>query len=326
MLKSLKNKGAALVSALMVLVILGMICGGFVTIVVNNKRWADNEATNYHLLYTAMAGLEYGKWLIKHNLGYYPATYYNIDLYDKSGTLRTFIGCYPGSIYNIYGTRHMLSSFTNGGGTLGNYSSLVDTINSGYAYHERRHAEHVFISNTSFSSDGSNAGESGVYTSGNFYTSGNYRSGNYNPLRSKMQVSTFSLALRQWDHHDFNSDYTATYKGNINSVYGIYNGNSWDRMYCELVSTARVWRLGMKGATAGESTINTEKFTGRVMNSGSGPDRDDFYSMGARVIGTKSVKCEFICGNLKDGTSTLEQDPTYGSTSRVFNHHREIWR
>ena len=65
-----KKRGIALVSALLVLVILATICGGFVSIMAQNTNSARKSADDTILLYTAEAGLEYAKWCVKHNLTY----------------------------------------------------------------------------------------------------------------------------------------------------------------------------------------------------------------------------------------------------------------
>ena len=68
----IKKRGAALVSALMVLVVLSLVTAGFVEVMARDVRASNEYAEDQILRYTAEAGLEYAKWCVKHNMTFYP--------------------------------------------------------------------------------------------------------------------------------------------------------------------------------------------------------------------------------------------------------------
>lgn len=97
MVRNYKRHGVALISALLLLVILAVITTGFAQLMSNDMQRARKTADDYITLYTAEAGVEYAKWLIKHNMRLYPAVPCDTDNDAGLNTPEDPVG----SIYNL---------------------------------------------------------------------------------------------------------------------------------------------------------------------------------------------------------------------------------
>lgn len=80
-----KQRGMALISALMVLVILAIIAGCFAVVMNRDVRQARNSMYQVVCLNAAQAGLDYAVWLHKHNMACYPLVDYHEELSPELG-------------------------------------------------------------------------------------------------------------------------------------------------------------------------------------------------------------------------------------------------
>lgn len=104
----IRPKGMALITALMVLVILGIIAGCFAMVMNRDARQARISSYQIICLNAAQAGIDYALWLHKHNLAFYPVVDYsqNIsrsNMLPMNNAYNNQKQVYPakGSIYNL---------------------------------------------------------------------------------------------------------------------------------------------------------------------------------------------------------------------------------
>ena len=263
-----KNKrGAALISALMCLVILGIICSGFMQSIVKDNRFSQSSIFSTITLYTAEAGLEYGKWLIKHNLSYYPArNIQNRKRTSADGAATTTMVMDPtsvkdrmlaGSVYNLWGTSFLYQ-----------YSSSVinEELRTNLASSAPlRSCEFIYMSDLSFENDDV--------------------SGRRNNLGVKTYycLSSFVLAAMP-----YNNTLTGNYSGSdVWPASSISNG-----LPVGLSSTGHIWAFPNSGTFAkgvGGSGGSYLQFMTQVGSS-------TLYDQGFKLRNSRTVNCQFTHG------------------------------
>ncbi len=249
-----KKRGIALVSALLVLVILATICGGFVSIMAQNTTSARKSADDTILLYTAEAGLEYAKWCVKHNLTYYPVR----DLYTAQSTTTPKIKA--GGLYNFWGSAayFMFPGF-----------ELSDSIKNTAAISRR--CEYIYWSSLSYNS-GTASGSKNV-----FFQNGETR-----------YLATFQISTGlKWNNGTINSDYNST--SDVNYIRAV--GSSGQRGFpVELSSTARLWRLDDGGRLYNAFNGSSQSGQGQLQLIETATLLD---KLGATLEASRTLSCTF---------------------------------
>ena len=87
-LGKVRQRGMALISALMVLVILGIIAGCFAIVMNRDSRQSRISSYQIICLNAAQAGIDYAVWLHKHNMAFYPAVDYSESIGGTANRLR----------------------------------------------------------------------------------------------------------------------------------------------------------------------------------------------------------------------------------------------
>lgn len=149
----IRPKGMALVTALMVLVILGIIAGCFAMVMNRDARQARISSYQIICLNAAQAGIDYAIMLHKHNMAFYPLVDYskNISQHNMlpmNNAYNRQQQVYPakGSIYNL-----PKAGLTTAGGS--KYSPVADRTgiykNQASTYKEWD-TEYLFVNDLSF--------------------------------------------------------------------------------------------------------------------------------------------------------------------------------
>ena len=249
-----KKRGIALVSALLVLVILATICGGFVSIMAQNTNAARKSADDTILLYTAEAGLEYAKWCVKHNLTYYPVR----DLYTAQYT--TVPKIKAGGLYNFWGSA---AYFMFPGFELN--TAIKDTASISRRY------EYVYWSSLSYSSSTA-SGSKNV-----FLQNGETR-----------YLATFQIATGlKWDNAGVNSTYNNV--SDANYVRAVASSGQ-QGFPVELSSTARLWRLNDGGRLYNAFNGNSQSGQNQLQLIETATLLD---KLGATLEATRTLSCTF---------------------------------
>lgn len=169
-----KQRGMALISALMVLVILAIIAGCFAVVMNRDVRQARNSMYQVVCLNAAQAGLDYAVWLHKHNMACYPLVNYpdtpaetdgarnKVDVpdyfYGAGAEYEYAKGLKLGVLYNLPG-----AALKSGGK---NYDPAADRMGS-YTNNlsggaETKDTEYMFVSDLSFWSNPDSSDENAV--------------------------------------------------------------------------------------------------------------------------------------------------------------------
>ena len=249
-----KKSGVALVSALLVLVILATICGGFVSIMAQNTTSARRSADDSILLYTAEAGLEYAKWCVKHNLTYYPVR----DLYTAQST--TVPKIKAGGLYNFWGSAayFMFPGF-----------ELASSVKANAPI--TRCSEYIYWSSLSYNSNTA-SGSKNV-----FFRSGETR-----------YLATFQISTGlKWD----NGSADSTYNNISDANYVRAVGSSGQRGFpVELSSTARLWKLNDGGKLYTAFNGSNQSGNGQIQLIETATLIKD---LGATLEATRTLSCTF---------------------------------
>lgn len=128
-----RPRGVALIAALLVLLILVIVAASFVRVMARDVRTSRMSGDALIAFYTAEAGLEYARWLHKHNIAVYPTA--NVTNPDGSGTILA------GSVYNI--------PLAKGDNT--SFQGVTDSTAAGI--NDPSASEHVFINDMAFYDD-----------------------------------------------------------------------------------------------------------------------------------------------------------------------------
>ena len=292
-----KNKrGAALISALMCLVILGVICSGFMQVIVKDNKFSQASVFNTISLYTAEAGLEYGKWLIKHNLSYYPARNIQTYQYTTSGDLTNATTppassnkgkMLAGSVYNLWGTAFFYDSPT---------SVIAQDLKEALAASTPlRSCEYVYMSDLSFENDNV-SGRTNNLGANTYYC-----------------LSSFILAARPYN----------------NTVSGNYSGSDvWpsssltNGLPVGLSSTGHIWAFPNSGTFAkgvGGSGGSYLQFMSQVGSS-------TLYDQGFKLRNSRTVFCQFTHGCALAGQSGRTDAPSDPAMVDYFTNYGEWYR
>lgn len=168
-----KQRGMALISALMVLVILAIIAGCFAVVMNRDVRQARNSMFQVICLNSAQAGLDYAIWLHKHNMACYPLVDYpgatdaeklnnRVDVPDsfrKNNETTEYeyaTGLALGTVYNLPGAGLSSEgkSYSPASDRLGEYTNKLTGSN------ETKDTEYMFVNDLTFwSSSSDTSGE-----------------------------------------------------------------------------------------------------------------------------------------------------------------------
>ncbi|MBQ7503687.1 hypothetical protein IJT93_13425 [bacterium] len=292
-----KNKrGAALISALMCLVILGIICSGFMQSIVKDNKFSQSTIFNTITLYTAEAGLEYGKWLVKHNLSYYPARNIRTYKYTTSGNLTNATTpsastnegkMLAGSVYNLWGTAFLYD-----------YSSSIinEELRTNLASSTPlRSCEFVYMSDLSFEDDNvsgrrNNLGKNTYYC-----------------------LSSFVLAAKPYNN---------TVSGNYSGSDVWPNSSLSNGLPVGLSSTGHIWALPKTGTFVngvGGSGGSYLQFMNQIGSS-------TLYDQGFRLRTSRTVNCQFTHGCALASQSGRTDAPSDPALTEYFTNYGEWYR
>ena len=264
--------------------------------IVKDNKFSQSTIFNTITLYTAEAGLEYGKWLVKHNLSYYPARNIRTYKYTTSGNLTNATTpsastnegkMLAGSVYNLWGTAFLYD-----------YSSSIinEELRTNLASSTPlRSCEFVYMSDLSFEDDNvsgrrNNLGKNTYYC-----------------------LSSFVLAAKPYNN---------TVSGNYSGSDVWPNSSLSNGLPVGLSSTGHIWALPKTGTFVngvGGSGGSYLQFMNQIGSS-------TLYDQGFRLRTSRTVNCQFTHGCALASQSGRTDAPSDPALTEYFTNYGEWYR